>query len=201
MKRTAYLGTTLALLVMGLSGCSDTRKALGIDKAPPDEFAVVAGSPLTMPPDFSLRPPRSPSDKPPSETAAQAGRQTVFRASDTAKQGTPAALAAAAAAKSGANASLSTGEQALIAKAGAAGADPSIRQQVDKDTDQLNADNSGGFVDGLLFWREPPPPGEPVDAQREAQRLRENAALGKSAAVGDTPQIQRTQRAWLEGIF
>jgi len=197
MKRTAYLGTTLALLVMGLSGCSDTRKALGIDKAPPDEFSVVAGAPLTMPPDFNLRPPRSPSDKPPSDTAAQTGRQTVFRAADakgSAKAtGTPLI---------GANgAPISAGEQALIAKAGAGGADPSIRQQVDKDTAQLNADNSGGFVDSLLFWREPPPPGEAVDASREAQRLRENAALGKPASVGDTPQIQRTQRAWLEGIF
>jgi hypothetical protein len=198
MKRTAYLGTTLALLVMGLSGCSDTRKALGIDKAPPDEFAVVSGSPLTMPPDFNLRPPRSPSDKPPSETAAQTGRQTVFRVSDSKKS--PTTLAASAAIGSNGQ-PLSAGEQALIAKAGAGGADSSIRQQVDKDTDQLNADNSGGFVDSLLFWREPPPPGEAVDAQREAQRLRENAALGKPASAGDTPQIQRTQRAWLEGIF
>ena len=197
MKRTAYLGTTLALLVMGLSGCSDTRKALGIDKAPPDEFSVVAGAPLTMPPDFNLRPPRSPSDKPPSETAAQTGRQTVFRASDAkgpAKVGGSPLI--------GANgAPISAGEQALIAKAGASSADPSIRQQVDKDTAQINADNSGGFVDSLLFWREPPPPGEAVDPSREAQRLRENAALGKPASVGDTPQIQRTQRAWLEGIF
>jgi hypothetical protein len=196
MKRTAYLGTTLALLVMGLSGCSDTRKALGIDKAPPDEFSVVSGSPLTMPPDFNLRPPRSPSDKPPSETAAQAGRQTVFRATDAK---TPAAVASAKVGTNGVP--LSAGEQALIAKAGAGGVDPSIRQQVDKDTAQLNTDNTGGFVDSLLFWREPPPPGEAVDASREAQRLRENAALGKPASVGDTPQIQRTQRAWLEGIF
>ena len=197
MKRTAYLGTKLALLVMGLSGCSDTRKALGIDKAPPDEFSVVAGAPLTMPPDFNLRPPRSPSDKPPSETAAQAGRQTVFRASDA-----KGPAKASGAPLIGANgAPISAGEQALIAKAGAAGADPSIRQQVDKDTAQINADNSGGFVDSLLFWREPPPPGEAVDPSREAQRLRENAALGKPASVGDTPQIQRTQCAWLEGIF
>ena len=196
MKRTAYIGTTLALLVMGLSGCSDTRKALGIDKAPPDEFAVVSGAPLTMPPDFNLRPPRSPSDKPPSETAAQAGRQTVFRVSDAK---TPAVIASTQVGTNGV--ALSPGEQALIAKAGAAGADPSIRQQVDKDTAQLNEDNSGGFVDSLLFWREPPPPGEAVDASREAQLLRENAALGKPASVGDTPQIQRTQRAWLEGIF
>jgi hypothetical protein len=196
MNRTAYLGTTLALLVMGLSGCSDTRKALGLEKAPPDEFAVVSGAPLTMPPDFNLRPPRSPSDKPPSETAAQAGRQTVFRASDVK---TPTVAAGAQVGSNGTP--LSAGEQALIAKAGAGGADPSIRQQVDKDTTQLNADNSGGFVDSLLFWREPAQPGEPVDAQREAQRLRENSALGKPASAGDSPQIQRTQRAWLEGIF
>lgn len=196
MKRTAYLGTTLALLVMGLSGCSDTRKALGIDKAPPDEFSVVSGAPLTMPPDFNLRPPRSPSDKPPSETAAQAGRQTVFRAdSKGPAKSAPGSIVGST------GAPLSAGEQALIAKAGAGGADPSIRQQVDKDTTQLNADNSGGFVDSLLFWREPPVPGEAVDASREAQRLRENSALGKPASAGDTPQIQRTQRAWLEGIF
>lgn len=196
MKRTVYIGTTLALLGMGLGGCSDTRKALGIDKAPPDEFAVVSGAPLTMPPDFNLRPPRSPSDKPPSETAAQAGRQTVFRVSDSK---TPAVAATTLTGTNGA--ALSPGEQALIAKAGATGADPSIRQQVDKDTAQINEDNSGGFVDSLLFWREPPPPGEAVDPSREAQRLRENAALGKPASAGDTPQIQRTQRAWLEGIF
>lgn len=194
MKRTAYLGTTLALLVMGLGGCSDTRKALGIDKAPPDEFSVVAGSPLTMPPDFNLRPPRSPSDKPPSETAAQAGRQTVFRAAS-------AQPTQAAALKAGSNSGLSVGEQALIAKAGASATDPSIRQQVDKETAQITADDSGGFVDSLLFWRDAPPPGEAVDASRESQRLRENAALGKPASVGDTPQIERKQRAWLEGIF
>jgi hypothetical protein len=196
MTRTVYVGSALALLALGLSGCSDTRKALGIDKAPPDEFAVVAGSPLTMPPDFNLRPPRSPSDKPPSETASQAGRQTVFRVADT----KPSTAALTAAAQAGANGPLSAGEQALIAKAGAGSPDPSIRQQVDKETSQLNADNSS-FVDSLLFWREPTPPGEAVDAQREAQRLRENAALGKPAAAGDTPQIERKQRAWLEGIF
>jgi hypothetical protein len=195
MKRTAYLGTTLALLVMGLSGCSDTRKALGLEKAPPDEFAVVAGAPLTMPPDYNLRPPRSPSDKPPSETAAQTGRQTVFRIQDTAKPATPNAAVMAAS-----TASLSAGEQALVAKAGAGATDPSIRQQVDKETSQLTAD-SGNFVDSLLFWREPPPPGEPVDAQKETQRLRENAALGKPVTAGDTPQIERKQRAWLEGVF
>jgi hypothetical protein len=52
-------------------------------------------------------------------------------------------------------------------------------------------------VDRVIFWREPPQPGIPVDPTREAQRLRENAALGRSASDGETPIIQPQRR----GIF
>ena len=41
-----------------------------------------------------------------------------------------------------------------------------------------------------MFWRKPAPPGIVVDPQKEAQRLRENAALGQSQETGDTPIIQ-----------
>ena len=53
----------------------------------------------------------------------------------------------------------------------------------------------------LMFWRTPPKPGVVIDPQKEAQRLRENAALGQSQETGDTPIVQPKQRAWLEGIF
>ena len=49
---------SIALLCVGLlNACSDTRAALGLDKAPPDEFAVFSRAPLSLPPDFGLRPP------------------------------------------------------------------------------------------------------------------------------------------------
>ena len=52
-----------------------------------------------------------------------------------------------------------------------------------------------------MFWRKTPPPGIVVDPEKEAQRLRENAALGQSQETGDTPIVQPKKRAFLEGIF
>ena len=52
-----------------------------------------------------------------------------------------------------------------------------------------------------MFWRPTPPPGIVVDPQKEAQRIRENAALGRSQDTGDTPIIQPKQKGWLEGLF
>ncbi|MBT4740276.1 MAG: DUF3035 domain-containing protein, partial [Rhodospirillaceae bacterium] len=48
LKHTALAAA--ALLV--LSGCDDTKRALGINKSVPDEFAVVRRAPLVMPPDY-----------------------------------------------------------------------------------------------------------------------------------------------------
>jgi hypothetical protein len=52
-----------------------------------------------------------------------------------------------------------------------------------------------------MFWRTPEDRSPVVDAPREAQRLRENAALGKPVDDGETPTIQRRKKALLEGIF
>ena len=50
-----------------------------------------------------------------------------------------------------------------------------VRTQVDEAA-QLDTANRS-LTDDLMFWRTPDPPGTPVDARRESQRLRENAAL------------------------
>ena len=53
----------------------------------------------------------------------------------------------------------------------------------------------------MMFWQKPSPTGDVVNAEAEAQRLRENAALGKSPVTGPTPVIKPRQRGWLEGIL
>jgi hypothetical protein len=62
----------LAAAATGLTGCDSFKKAIGMEKTSPDEFAVESRAPLTIPPDFDLRPPQpgagrpqevSPSDK------------------------------------------------------------------------------------------------------------------------------------------
>ena len=44
-------------LVVVLGGCNNWKQTLGIEPTSPDEFAVESRAPLTIPPDFNLRPP------------------------------------------------------------------------------------------------------------------------------------------------
>jgi hypothetical protein len=51
-----------------LTACSNWKQTLGIAPTSPDEFAVESRAPLTIPPDFSLRPP-APGAARPQETS------------------------------------------------------------------------------------------------------------------------------------
>jgi hypothetical protein len=68
-----------------LSGCTDLRRAIGMDRAGPDEFAVESRAPLTIPPDFDLRPPQPGAPRPQEGTAAERARKVI----DTAGPGEP----------------------------------------------------------------------------------------------------------------
>ena len=57
-----------------------------------------------------------------------------------------------------------------------------------------------GVVERLAFWRDRPPAGIVVDPQKEAQRLRENQALGRSVTEGETAVIRRRRRGLFEGL-
>jgi hypothetical protein len=60
------------------SGCGTIQRAVGAVKTSPDEFRVVTQAPLTLPPDYSLRPPR-PGDPRPSELEPDAeARAALF---------------------------------------------------------------------------------------------------------------------------
>jgi hypothetical protein len=55
-------GCVAAALLLG--GCSNWKQALGIEPVSPDEFAVESRAPLTIPPDFNLRPPEPGAPRP-----------------------------------------------------------------------------------------------------------------------------------------
>ena len=74
-----------------LPGCSDFRRALGMDRVGPDEFAVESRAPLTMPPEFDLRPPQPGAPRPQEATAADKARRVI----DTAGPGEPGKQATA----------------------------------------------------------------------------------------------------------
>ena len=174
-------------LSLALGGCEDVRSALGVEKTSPDEFSVITHAPLSMPPDYALRPPRPGTARPQDETAQAMAKSAIT--------GTPVASSATASA-----AGTNSAEGKFLQQAGATNVDPNIREQVDQETASLNQ-QSNSFVDRLIFWRETPPPGQVVDPAAEAKRLQENAALGKPVTTGTTPVIVRRKPALLEGIF
>src|SRR5271166_5359348 len=63
-----------------LSACTDFKRSIGLEKTSPDEFAVESRAPLTIPPDFDLRPPQPGAPRPQEKTADQQARQVIEQA-------------------------------------------------------------------------------------------------------------------------
>lgn len=170
--------TTPLLLaaLLGLTGCgSDLARTFGLQRDTPDEFIVTARAPLSMPPSYMINPPRPGASRPQEIGARNATEATLVPQSSliTAAAGT------------------SAGQQALVQAAGPA-APADIRSRVDA---QAAIDSPGpGFTDKLMFWTLPKEPGITVNAEKEAQRLRENAALGQSNEDGETIIIRPKRR-------
>src|SRR5712671_4844374 len=69
MRRTILLPLTFAAVgALALGGCGAFENIGGGKKVSPDEFKIVSHSPLTMPPNAELRPPR-PGEPRPQETS------------------------------------------------------------------------------------------------------------------------------------
>ena len=177
------------MLCTALSGCGQVRRALGYDKAPPDEFTVVARAPLSQPPDYTLHPPTPGAPRPQEGSQREQAKAILFSGSANASQ-TDAALYAGT----------SPGEQALLKRAGADKALPGIRKKVDEESTAL-VETDKSFSDEILFWQSKDQPGTEVDAAKESERLRKDRALGKPVTDGATPQITRKKKAWLEDLF
>jgi hypothetical protein len=92
MKRRLPLLAVASLSLILLSGCGDFRRAIGMDRVGPDEFAVESRAPLTIPPEFDLRPPQPGAPRPQEVTAAEKARKVI----DTAGPGEPGKQATSA---------------------------------------------------------------------------------------------------------
>jgi len=158
-----------AALGAGLSGCHSTAEALGMTKVVPDEFRVVTKAPLTVPPDYSLRPP-APGQPRPQELQPESAARTALlgiRASQDRDQG----------------------EKLLVTKAGGDKADPLVRYVVDDEFGEI-AHKDPSFADRVLFWRK-----NKTD-QKAAQTAKD---AGAETAAPIDPQVEATRLQSLIG--
>jgi DUF3035 family protein len=83
------VASVCSMLLLG--GCTSIRQMVGLDRTGPDEFAVESRAPLTIPPEFELRPPQLGAARPQEVSAAERARKAI----DTAGPGEPGKQAAA----------------------------------------------------------------------------------------------------------
>lgn len=178
-----------ACLALTLSACGEARRQIGLEKAPPDEFAVLNRAPLSMPPDYSLRPPQPGAARPQEGSTSEQARQAILGGRTQLKATQPLVKGAR-----------TQGEMTVLKSAGADEITPDIRKIVNEESTNL-AEASKPLTDKLMFWGKGTEYTEALDAKQESQRIRENQALGKDMGDGNTPMIKRRQKAIFEGIF
>ncbi|HYD86486.1 MAG TPA: DUF3035 domain-containing protein [Vitreimonas sp.] len=146
------------------SGCASVSRAIGATKTSPDEFRVVTQAPLTLPPDYNLRPPRPGEPRPSEIEPTQEARTALFGETT--------------------GAAASQGERTLVAAAGATAADPEIRDTIDFESQGV-VRRSEGFVDRLLaFGGSSAPRSAPLNAEEEARRLQDDEAIRRATGGG-----------------
>ena len=168
------LTTILALSVATatLSGCDSMRRAAGLNKKSPDEFAVTTKAPLVIPPDFNLRPPLP--GAPPTNTLDPSANAelALFSTAD------PQTVAA------GMRGNYTPAERMFLANAKAQSADPGIRARLNADQRAAiqNADRS--FTDRILSTPATADTGKPVNADAEVNKGRKTTTTPKKEGSG-----------------
>ena len=189
------LVATLALTACDSSTMSDT---LGLNRTAPDEFTVVSRPSLSVPPEFSLRPPR-PGEPPRGASADEQARAALLgkeakpqETIDSIREpNTPSGVTPVLESPGG-----SAGSDALLKRAGAENAKDDIRDQLGGDAAAPNKTESKSLLEKLSGGKQEPV----VDAKKEAERLRNNKDSGKPATEGETP-IDKSKPSVLDRIF
>jgi len=175
-RRGALLLVGSALALTACSSTSDTlSRTFGLTRDAPDEFMVTTRAPLSMPPDYSLRPPRPGESRPMEQSERRQAEEALVPQT---------ALAVP-------QASDSPGQAAIVQAAGPA-APTQIRQQVDSDARMDQGNKS--FASKLLFWQTPTPPGIVVDQPRRGRYADHPAAEERLAGRALLTRCRRISR-------
>lgn len=185
-----------AICLAALSACSGStaREVIGLSREAPDEFRVVSRPPLSVPPQFSLRPPAEPGEEP--------ARTAAHKKAESLVLGTPADSGDTFALRPG-NADTAVSpvhsrplndgknaspEQNFLMRAGANEADPEVRRKIERDRTAVAVPEDDSWWNILSTT---PPKKEPmVNAKEEAERIKKNQEEGRPVTEGDTPEIK-----------
>ncbi len=175
MKKTSTFLCMVGAVAL-LSACESARKVFSGDKNSPDEFAVYSRPPLSMPPEYKLRPPKPGEKFQRGDSSATIAKQAIVSRAINRRplpkvEGSPGVIA-------------------LLRETGGLTATSDIRATINEEASILSSQDQA-FVDKLIFWvDEVPESSTIVDAKKEQKRIQKNQALGKSITEGESPEIK-----------
>ena len=179
------LAAVFATGVLLLGACTDERGVFGEEKKAPDEFAVYSRAPLSIPPEFGLRPPKPGATRPQVVAPRNDAREALFNSATGATGQPPPAPTQG-------NETLSPGMIALIKNAGGDKAEPNIRALVNSETASLSVGDE--LTNSILFWRDSKTlKGAVIDPATEERRMRNKQATSGAIEEGE-PVIRRRER-------
>lgn len=204
MKTTRYV---LPLLLVALAGCSNNeiQDTLGLSRKAPDEFVVYSRPPLSVPPEFELKPPR-PGEENPNIVSTEAQARELLL-------GTKAQPASLDEASRGVDSSVDTAvtpvlttdaptgaDSSFLSKLGADKADPDIREQLtaDQKVESTKKKKTQSLYESIVGDEKAEPV---VDAKAEAERIRTNRDEGKPITDGATPDAKEKDESVIDKIF
>jgi hypothetical protein len=170
-----------------ISGCESTRKAFSGEKSAPDEFAVFSRPPLTLPPNYKLRPPKPGANIKRANSTTIAAKRAILNQTIKMQPQKPIIKG-------------SPGMMALLRNTGGLNASADIRATINTETSILSNQDKD-FVDKLIFWVDEGESGSTVvDPKKEQKRIQNAKALGKPITEGKTPDviIQRRRKGFLD---
>lgn len=124
----------VAATALSLGACGNVRQSLGMTRVTPDEFLTVSTAPLSLPPEYGLRPPQPGQPRPQDVTPEVEARRILATERGAVVR--------------------SEGEQALAARVGAGteAVDSRVRYMVDDEFGDL-AHKETSWADRVMFWR------------------------------------------------
>ena len=190
MTLTRLFSLSCLLLATACTG-SSVREMVGIDSRAPDEFRVVSRPPLSVPPQFNLRPPAIGDGSNPYATDKKAealitgnepttpqSTQTFTLKSGDAQTAIQPVVQSPVSSTAG-----SSAESQFLLNAGANQVDPTVRQRLveEKYVKQEEKQKEGWWE----IW--PDEQETTVNAGKESERIQKNQDEGKPVNEGETP--------------
>jgi hypothetical protein len=165
IRKFAVVGL-VAASALSLGACSSVRQAVGATRVVPDEFLTVSTAPLSLPPEYGLRPPQPGQPRPQDVTPELEARRILTQERGAVTR--------------------SDGERALAQRVGAGteAVDSRVRYLVDDEFGNL-AHKETSWADRVMFWRREDP-----STQGQTQITTSDGAI----AIDATTEYERMQQ-------